>query len=197
MLIFQLGLTFFLSSSHWLFTVTTTTARWCCIHYYQLSSCPEHSSEADSLGSTAWSNCSHLCPSIHREPISYSSSQLPITRSIPTRLLARDKQQQLCRDSRIVWQFLGTLIGWRCTHRTKTISCLVSLGNKKVTYYKIYCIMSLVYSISLCSSVLCHYVGSVRHLSLCCVCVMCATQYSFIPAFHSASSSVAVEHGLL
>ena len=37
--------------------------------------------------------------------------------------------------------------------------------------------MSLVYSISLCSSVLCHYVGSVHHLSLCCVCVMCATHY--------------------
>ena len=74
------------SSSHWLLTVTTTTARWCsCLHYYQLCSRPEHSPKADSLGGTAWS---HLCTSVYRESVSYSSSQLPITRSIPTRLLA-------------------------------------------------------------------------------------------------------------
>lgn len=60
------------------------------------------------------------------------------------------------------------------------------LGNKKVTYYKIYCIMSPLCTAFLFAVQLCVIMLGV-YASLCSLCVNVFTPISFIPAFHSAS----------
>ena len=90
-------------------------------------------------------------------------------------------QAALCARDPYCLAVLGTFSGFQCTHAPRPLhACSLAINKSLIT--------NLLYHVSSCTAFLFHCVsGSVSLL----LCVSCRVHsYSFISAFHSASSSV-------